>query len=81
MGHYQRAPRVGTRVRFNPNPAALGLYTKGTAPRRGTVGTVTTVSLGSCRSNHMPGPRGGLVYVDWDDYGFAGVFLVDLEKV
>ena len=28
----------------------------------------------------MPGPRGGLIYADWEGYGVEGVFAADLEQ-
>lgn len=74
--------QVGTRVRFTANPAAMAaFYTRGTAPKPGTEGVVRTVAVPGGQRACMPGPRGGLVYVDWDGYGFSGVFAADLEKV
>lgn len=71
--------REGTRVRFAPSPASLRLY--GTAPSIGTLGTVTTVSLGRGRASYLPGPGGGLTYVNWDGFGVQGVSHNDLERV
>jgi hypothetical protein len=65
---------------FKPSKTSRLFYTGGNDPRPGEEGTVSTVSLGRCRSHHMPGPGGGLVYVDWDESKFSGVFLRDLEK-
>lgn len=73
--------REGDRVVFDANPAALMMYTTGTYPPVGTRGSVTTVQVpGRGRSTNMPGPRGGLVYVKWDDWGVVGVFAQDLKR-
>jgi len=75
-----RCPRGGLRVRFNPNPVSLMLYSK--PPPRGITGRVTTVPLGGGRrATCMKGPGGGLVYVQWDDGSFQGVSPIDLDKV
>ncbi len=73
--------KEGDRVTFNPNPAALQMYTAGTYPPIGTSGSVTTVSVpGGGRRTTMPGPRGGMLYVKWDGYGTVGVFPVDVVR-
>jgi hypothetical protein len=75
---YQRPPRVGTRVRFAPNPASLQLYSD--PPAEGEEGEVTTVAGPRGQMSFMRGPGGGLVYVDWDDHGPMGVSLLDIER-
>jgi len=75
-------PKEGARVCFVANPAARMLYidrraTHQLVPEQGECGTVTKISGGkTC----MPGPRGGMVYVDWDRSGTFGVFKTDLDK-
>lgn len=76
MSHYKRPPRVGTRVTFCPGPGSRLLYS-GSMPPSGRAGTVTTMP-GFGRRNFMPGPGGGLLYVDWDDFGTLGVSLYDV---
>lgn len=76
----EHVPRVGTRVRFAPSKTSRLFYTGKDDPNAGELGTVSTVSFGSCRRHHMPGPGGGLVYVNWDTSRFSGVFLRDLER-
>jgi len=71
--------RRGTRVRFGPSPASLVLYSD--PPRVGSQGTVTAIPVGSRSVTYLPGPGGGLVYVDWDDHGVAGVSPRDLWYV
>lgn len=72
--------RVGTKVRFNPTPASLCLYSK--PPRTGEVGVVTTVPFGGgVRKSFLPGPGGGLLYVNWETTGVQGVSSVDVERV
>ena len=70
--------RAGTRVRFTANAAALAFYSS--HPVIGEEGTVTPVSLGVKKAVCLPGPRGGLVYVEWDKSGFEGVFATDVER-
>lgn len=78
---YKRPPRVGTRVRFAPNPASRMLYSENyPVPEEGEEGTVTTVAGPRGPMSSMRGPGGGLVYVEWDDTGFVGVSLYDIEK-
>jgi len=76
---YKRPPRVGTRVVFDPTPGAMQFYSP-THVRPGLLGTVTTVAGPGGQMKHMPGPRGGLVYVKWDNGAFEGVFLPDIAK-
>jgi len=72
--------RVGTRVKFEPSAASAVLYSR--APASGSVGTVTAVSFGaSKRKSYLPGPGGGLLYVDWEDVGVCGVGAGDVERV
>lgn len=66
----------GERVKFGPTPAALMVY-GGRHPPAGSEGTVTTIA----GAVGMGGPRGGMLYVDWDDYGTEGVFASDVEKI
>ena len=72
-------PRPGARVKFSPNPVSMMLYSS--PPKRGEEGTVTTVSLGAKRAHYMPGPGGGLLYVDWDKSGQQGVAPQDVTKI
>lgn len=75
-----KCPREGQRVKFIPNPASLALYSRtyGTPPE-GTTGSVTSIPVGSRKSTCMPGPGGGLVYVEWDNWGVLGVSSHDIE--
>lgn len=68
--------REGTRVAFDPSAGSLALYSQ--HPPVGAVGSVKSVPFGSTRRTFLPGPGGGLVYVDWDGYGFQGVSPLDL---
>lgn len=70
-------PRVGTRVIFEPYPPSLAMYSH--PPRTGEEGTVSTVSFGSSNRHYLPGPGGGLLYVDWDESAFQGVSLLDIQ--
>lgn len=73
--------KEGDRVVFNANPAARMLYREGMRLANGHEGTVTKMPVGGGRrAATMPGPRGGLVYVEWDDWGTIGVFAEDLQK-
>ena len=73
-------PRVGTRVAYRPNPVSHALYRK--PPRFGEEGTVTTVPFGGGRNLHyLPGPGGGLLYVNWDKSGTMGIAPQDVERV
>jgi hypothetical protein len=82
-----RCPKEGKRVRFVATPAAMGLYHSSSSyapppPKAGEEGTITSLPTGRGRSTCMPGPGGGLVYVDWDHAHTQGVFkhhLVDLK--
>lgn len=69
--------RAGTRVVIQANPASRMMYRR--LPPDGTAGTVTPVALPGGRATYMPGPGGGLVYVQWDDGTFMGVSPIDLE--
>lgn len=69
--------KKGERVKFVATPAAMMLYGQQPYPQRGEEGYVTTIA----GSIGMRGPRGGLVYVDWDQVGTAGVFAADLERI
>lgn len=77
-------PRVGTRVKFQPNPASMMMYSadhRKKLPDKGGEGTVTTVSVPGGKKHFMPGPGGGLVYVKWDQTGTIGVSPLDIVKV
>lgn len=71
--------RRGTRVRFGPSPASLALYTS--PPPTGSTGTVVAIPVGSKSVTFLPGPGGGLVYVDWDGFGVMGTAPQDLWAV
>lgn len=75
----KKCPPAGLRVCFAANPAARALYS-GDAPRTGECGAVTTLPMGGRRASCMPGPGGGLVYVDWDQSRTAGVFRNHLHR-
>jgi len=75
-----RCPKAGGRVTFNPNPAAAMFYTHARDPQPGEKGTITTVPIPGGRRTCLPGPRGGLIYVKWDESGTSGVFPDDLKK-
>lgn len=79
----KKCPREGTRVRFNANPAAMMLYRSGSpsAPRHGEEGSVTSIPVGRGSRTCMPGPGGGLVYVDWENAHTQGVFRNHLTNV
>lgn len=78
VGVSQRT-KEGTRVRFVPNPISLRLYSK--PPALGEEGVVTTAQLPGGRRTFLPGPGGGLLYVQWDRMGTMGVAPIDLVKV
>lgn len=77
----KKCPREGLRVRFEVNPAARMLYTRGTAPPPGTEGTIVTLPVPGGRRTCMPGPGGGLVYAAWDNWGTTGVFRAHAIRV
>jgi hypothetical protein len=71
--------RVGTKVRFNPNPVSFGLYSH--PPIVGDVGKVTSVPFGGgVRKSFLAGPGGGLLYVAWEKSGVQGVSAIDAER-
>lgn len=75
-----RCPREGTRVKFNPSPASMALYSF--PPRPGTYGTVTTIPGMSKRGTCIKGPGGGLVFVMWGkNKTTMGVSSYDLDRV
>lgn len=76
--HVIANPRVrpGMRVKFSPSPASLALYRD--PPTPGATGTVTTIPFPGGRRFSLPGPGGGLVYIDWDDGYMMGVSPIDL---
>lgn len=80
MSDFKRPPRVGTVVRFCPTPASYALYTD--RPRNNDLGIVTTVAGPRGPMSHMPGPGGGLIYVNWASRyeNPLGVSLHDLCK-
>jgi hypothetical protein len=72
--------RVGTRVRFVPNPGSYLLYSN--PPEEGEEGTVTTVSFGGAgKRSSLKGPGGGLLYIEWDKHGHMGVSPRDVEVI
>jgi hypothetical protein len=73
-----RSFREGDRLVFQPTPASLVLYSD--HPPLGAEGVVTEVSIGNRRVAQIPGPGGGLVYVEWDGYGLYGVSTVDVAR-
>jgi len=75
-----KCPRKGARVRFNPNPASAMLYSY-RVPEKGALGTVTTIWLSGKDRTCLPGPGGGLVYVDWDAGFMVGISRYDLDRV
>lgn len=74
--------KEGTAVIYNPSPASRACYsgTARTMPK-GATGAVTLMALPRGKRTYMPGPGGGLVYVDWDNYGTFGVSPLDLEAL
>jgi hypothetical protein len=80
LGAIGKRARVGTRVRFAPTAASYPLYNS--PPPVGAEGTVTEINFGGGqKKSFLPGPGGGLLYVDWDGYGMQGVSPIDLELV
>lgn len=73
-----RCPPEGMRVVYRPNPASHALYMR--PPRIGERGSVTSIPLGARRATCLPGPGGGLVYVDWDEAGPRGIAPGDIER-
>lgn len=79
----KKCPKLGLDVCFYPNAAAAAFYS--THPRIGSCGNVTSVPLPGGRKTCMPGPRGGLVYVNWiaphlpGGSHVEGVFRADLS--
>jgi hypothetical protein len=78
FGDVSTRSRQGTRVRFNPSPGSLALYTH--HPEPGEEGSVTTMP-GFGKRTYLPGPGGGLLYVKWDQAGTIGVSPKDVDKV
>jgi len=78
LGEVSARSRQGTRVRFNPSPGSLVLYTH--HPEPGEEGSVTTMP-GFGKRTYLPGPGGGLLYVKWDQAGTIGVSPKDVDKV
>jgi hypothetical protein len=76
MARSSRCPREGKRVSFAATPAALMLYqgSNYAPPNPGEEGTVVSIPVGGRSSTCLPGPGGGMVYVDWDKRGIVGVF-------
>lgn len=73
-----RCPRAGTRVTFTGTPAAVAFYRSAPppynrSPEPGESGTVTAIAGFKGQMTCMPGPGGGMVYVDWDRAGVTGV--------
>ena len=59
-----RAQKEGTSVVFVPGPVSGALYSQ--RPSYGARGRVVSVPLGSRRATYLPGPGGGLLYVEWE---------------
>jgi hypothetical protein len=78
LGGVGKGTRKGTRVRFSAHPGSLVLYSH--HPEIGEEGTVGTMP-GFGKRTYLPGPGGGLLYVDWDQSGMIGVSPNDVEKV
>jgi len=82
-----RCPRSGTRVRFDADPAAIAsLYDTQYSrqfppPRNGEEGKVTSLPFAGKARTCIPGPGGGLVYVNWERSGTQGVFRYHLVDV
>jgi len=73
-----RCPKSGKRVSFTGTPAAVAFYTSAPppynrSPAPGEGGTVTAIAGFRGKATCMPGPGGGMVYVDWDQAGIVGV--------
>jgi len=68
---------AGLRVVFRPNPAACAVYGP-EAPESGACGTVTPTDTPAGHRTFLPGPRGGVVFVRWDDGRLFGVSPRDL---
>ena len=77
IGGVSKGTRQGTRVRFTANPGSLVLYTH--HPEIGEEGTVGTMP-GFGKRTYLPGPGGGLLYVNWDQSGLIGVSPNDVDK-
>jgi hypothetical protein len=78
LGEVSPRTRQGTRVVFNPSPGSLVLYRL--HPEPGEEGSVTTMP-GFGKHTYLPGPGGGLLYVNWDEAGTIGVSPNDVDKV
>lgn len=70
-----KGTRKGARVRFT---GLRAFYSH--SPAVGEEGTVGTMPGFGSRT-YLPGPGGGLLYVNWDESGMIGVSPNDLEKV
>jgi len=77
LGAVSPRTRKGARVTFNAHPGSLVLYSQ--HPELGEQGTVTTMP-GFGKRTYLPGPGGGLLYVDWDQAGTIGVSPNDVDK-
>ena len=67
----------GLRVMFAPAADAAYEYR---VPEPGTRGTLTEVRVGRAPRTYLGGPRGGLVYVEWDsDDPACAVGMRDLK--
>lgn len=74
------AYRTGMRVEYVQSPwevayrSTMRGHDLARHPRAGERGTVTTMYIpGAGSRSYLPGPGGGLVYVDWDRTGVMGV--------
>lgn len=77
--------REGVRVQYTPN--AVDYYIDVSAakgrphPKPGDTGTVRAIPVGLGKATRLPGPGGGLVYVDWDTTGVQGVSPNALTRI
>jgi hypothetical protein len=67
----------GLRVTFAPAPDAAYAYA---VPPPGTCGTLAEVRVGRAQRTYLGGPRGGLVFVEWDsDDPVCAIGMRDLK--
>lgn len=71
--------KKGTEVEFHPTPASLALYTS--APRPGARGSVVAIPVGGREVTLLPGPGGGMLYVEWKGLGVMGVSPRDVQMI
>lgn len=76
-----KCPPPGKRVCFTANPAGAQFY-RGWRPANNECGTTIAIPVPGGKKTCLPGPAGGLIYVDFDRAGVMGVFrshLVDAK--